>query len=110
MAYCMRILQKSKKVKMVCGAQDHMTLCDWLSGLPVRVRGRASGRSEIAPVVTVFLILEAAAPSAGLARASSLLALFICSTEHTSGGKTDTLGREEVDHLLTKPERNFRRF
>ena len=95
---------------MVCGAQDHMTLCDWLSGLPVRVRGRASGRSEIAPVVTVFLILEAAAPSAGLARASSLLALFICSTEHTSGGKTDTLGREEVDHLLTKPERNFRRF
>ena len=81
----MRIIQKSNKVKMVCGAQDHMTLCDWLLGLPVRVRGRASGRSEIAPVVTVFLILETAAPSAGLARASSLLALFICNTEHTSG-------------------------
>ncbi|TNN82723.1 hypothetical protein EYF80_006964 [Liparis tanakae] len=43
-----------------------------------RVRGRASGRSEMAPVVIVFLIREpeAAAPRVGFVKASSLLALF----------------------------------
>lgn len=46
--------------------------------LPEVLRGWASVRSEIAPVVTVFFIRkpEAADPAAGFVRASSLLALF----------------------------------
>jgi len=48
------------------------------------LRGRLSVSSEMAPVVMVFFMRDTAAtePRTGLARASSLLALFIYTKEH----------------------------
>lgn len=53
------------------GIPDFLVAC-----APDRLRGRASARSEMAPVVTVFFIREPEAASAGFVKASSLLALL----------------------------------
>lgn len=61
-----------------------MRLCVRCKILLVVLRGLLSESSEMAPVVTVFFMRETAAtePRTGLARASSLLALFIYAQKH----------------------------